>query len=359
LEISSEGTNALFLSVDEDRNLTLEKLVERADRAKLLESRRKVIVAGDPSIATTIPIPLELSREHANAKTKLTIAELENLIAQAMAKIFIGCRSEAAKRFGVNDLDAVMVGAKTKHFTIDGKAVASPVGFMGKKISLLLELTFTTRELFQDLKPFFNSPDHFFFAEGPQAELAALAEVRALPLNLIAARKDGASLYALQKAKGEYAVLYREVFNWSFAGLFRAMAKELAVSEAVAKELYRAYHKKDMSETALRAVKKMLQPAVDDLLREIKRLNISGFVYSDASHVLPLDLPHRHGAAKLEEHPIGELLMKFGFTADAETLREEGNDVLRPLLYFLEAYFDKSNSEINQKLRRRLHWLAE
>lgn len=359
MEISSAGTNGLFLSVDEDRNIVFEKLVEHADLVKLLGSRRKVIVVGDPSVATTIPIPLELPREHANVKTKLMIAELENLIAQAMAKIFIGCRSEAAKRFGVNDLEAVLVGAKTKHFKIDGKAVTNPVGFTGKKISLLLELTFTTRELFQDLKPFFNSPGHFFFAEGPQTELTLLAQVRALPLNLIAMHDGGATLYVLQKAKGEYAVLYREAFHWSFAGLFRAITEALAVSDETAKEIYRAYHKKDMSEAARRAVKKALQPAINDLLDEMKRLNVSGFVYSDASHALPFDLPHRHGTAKIEERPIEELLLKFGFTADTNAIREEGNDVLRPLLYFLEAYFDKSNSEINQKLRRRLHWLAE
>ena len=49
---------------------------------------------------------------------------------------------------------------------------------------------------------------------------------------------------------------------------------------------------------------------------------------------------------------------EFGFTADLSRFGEGKNAVLRPLLYFIEAYFDKSNSEINQKLRRRLHWLA-
>jgi len=29
----------------------------------------------------------------------------------------------------------------------------------------------------------------------------------------------------------------------------------------------------------------------------------------------------------------------------------------RYMFPFFEAYFDKSNSDINQKLRRRLHWL--
>ena len=33
--------------------------------------------------------------------------------------------------------------------------------------------------------------------------------------------------------------------------------------------------------------------------------------------------------------------------------------ISRHLLPFIEAYFDKSNSDINQKLRRRLHWLAD
>ena len=62
---------------------------------------------------------------------------------------------------------------------------------------------------------------------------------------------------------------------------------------------------------------------------------------------------------------MNELFAELGFTLPQDSafrkLRRRGHRdaMLRPLLYFVEAYFDKSNSEINQKLRRRLHWLAE
>ena len=155
LEIAPTATNGLFLSVDDDRNIHLEKWVEGAELSKLVRSparrisektwegkyfwngRRRVIAAADSSLATTIPVPLELARERANVKGRVTVAELENLIAQAMAKVFNGCRNEAAKRLAVGDLDAVLVGAKADHFIIDGKAVPGPIGAAGKKIALV------------------------------------------------------------------------------------------------------------------------------------------------------------------------------------------------------------------------------
>ena len=78
----------------------------------------------------------------------------------------------------------------------------------------------------------------------------------------------------------------------------------------------------------------------------------------DAEHDLPFPLPHKHGAATFDRFPLAEILQQLGFM-DREG--DSGSDAVisRHLLPFIEAYFDKSNSEINQKLRRRLHWLAD
>lgn len=332
---------------------------------KFFDGRRRVIAAADPSLATTIPIPLELPREHANVKTKITLAELENLIAQAMAKIFNGCRSEVAKRLAASDLDAILVGAKAEHFKVDGKAFTDPVGVKGKKIALLLEFTFTTRGIFDALSPFFNAPGGFFFAEAPQAHLRAAARVRALPLNLIVAGEKDAALYVLTKPKGEHAVLYREKLDWSPRSFTRAIAEAFAVSEAAAGGLYCFYHRGLMSEHTGRAFKKIVAPALRAFFKGLEKSGVKGPVYVDMAHALPVSLPHRHGKAVLEEHPVKELLAALGFMlrdhgsgAKPRLAGENGNAVLRPVLYFIEAYFDKSNSEINQKLRRRLHWLA-
>jgi len=380
LEITPSGTNGLFLSVDDDRNIVFEKLKEGVPLAKFLKSparrvaekswegkhffnaRRRVIAVADSTLATTIPVPLALARDHANIKSRITVAELENLIAQAMAKIFNGCRTEAAQRLHANDLDTVLVATRAEHFKVDGKALASAVGSTGKRIELLLEFIFTTRPVFDDLKPFFGASEGFFFAEAAQTHLQALSRVRKFPLNLIAAAEVGASLSILEKPKGDYAVLYRERLNWSFSEIVKAIMGAFAVSEATAHKLYCRYHRGALSADATRAFKKVVEPALTAFFHEIEKGKIQGAAYLDMPHALPLPLPHRHGKVTLEEHPAREVVTELGFTLPGSgaklQLTGEGRAIPRLLLYFVEAYFDKSNSEINQKLRRRLHWLA-
>ena len=377
LTIAPAGADGLFLSVDEDRNIIFEKRVKNVDLKKfftspmrsvtqkswegsyLFKSHRKVIAAADSSLATTIPIPLDLPRERGTEESEVILPELENLIAQAMGKIFNQCRSEAAKRLGIHEIDTIMVGAKARNFKMDGSLVVNPVGFTGKKISLLLELTFTGRALFEDLKQFFNAPEYFFFAESAQARLASLARARKLPLNLIVDDSPrGAALFVLEKTKDGHPVLYRERMQWSFDVLFLRVAAELGISATAAREMYRAYLGGAMSESAARAFKKFIDPAVEQLLKEVGKGKIKGSIYIDAEHDLPFALPYKHGGITFEQFPLAEILQQLGF-ADREGKCGPDAVLSRHLLPFIEAYFDKSNSEINQKLRRRLHWLAD
>jgi hypothetical protein len=385
LEIGAKGTTGWFLSVDEDRNIVFERRERHTDIGKffkflrspmehlsrrtwegkhIIKSRRHVAAVASPDVATTIPIPLDLPRDAGAAKRRITVAEVENLVAQAMQKIFNGCRTEAATRLGVHELDTILVGANAEHFKIDGRPVASPVGFAGKKITLLLELTFTGRAVFESLKQFFNAPEEFFFMEAPQVTLDMLARVRKLPLNLIVAGNGDTSLFILQKVKDEYAVLYREKLKWLFDGFFKAVTDALAVDERTAKELYESYRKGGLSEDAARAFKKMLDPTLDGLTDAVQKGKLQGAVYFDAPHTPPMDLPHKMpGGISFEEQPMMELLAELGFSADvlaSRAFKKAKNEARRTLLYFLAVYFDKSDAtEINRKLRRRLHWLSQ
>jgi hypothetical protein len=377
LEVMPGGTNALFMSVDEDRNIIFEKSVAGANLKKFLRSplrtitqkswegeyifktHRKIIVAADPSLATTMPIPLDLSRERAQWNTEITLIELENLIAQAMAKIFTQCRKEASKRLGIDDIHTILVGAKTSHYKVDGRAVMNPIDFTSKKIALLLELTFTSREVFENLKQLFNSPDEFFFVEAPQAWLLSLSRSRHLPLNLITTQNADASLFVFQKADGEHPILYRETLSWSFGSIFKHITNELGVSNAIAQELYAMYRRGELSESAERRLRKIIQPAVDDLLKEITHAKLKGFIYSDSTHTLPFDLPYHYKGLTFEELPVNEILISLGLQGDIDMSPREMRKAFHHLAPFIEAYFAKNTSEINQKLRRRLHWLAE
>lgn len=376
LEISPKGTNGLFLSVDEERKIVFEKFVRNINLKKffkspvrrvsqqawegqqLFKSHRRVIASADPSLATTIPIPLELHRDAGHGKHEITLPEVENLIAQEMAKIFNQCRGEAAHRLGLHEIDAILVGAKSKAFKIDGRSVMNPAGFSGKKISLLLELTFTTRELFEDLKQFFNSPEGFFFAEAPQTRLFSLSRANKLPISLIVADDSDASLFVLEEAKGGHVVLYREKLDWNFKKLFNTVRGELGVSERIAKDLYRGYLKGEMSEAAKKVFKKAIHPAISEFLHEADRAKLRGFVYIDAPHDLPFVLPYKWGSATFAELPLESILNQLDFQTDLKNTKIPAGVLSRHLLPFIEAYFDKSNSGINQKLRRRLHWLT-
>ncbi len=384
------GVNGLFLSVDDEHRLVFEHFLRGIDLVKffkkpwrraaqqswegkyLFKDHRKVIAVADPSLATTIPIPVELAREPAEAKLPITVPELENLIAQEMAKIFNGCRTEAASRLHVHELDALLVGEKARAFKVDGNAVMDPAGFTGKKVTLLLELTFTSRELFEKLKQFFNAPEDFYFAESPQSRLASLSRVRKMPLNLVFADEtDGtipatSSLFVLEEGRGKdgYPILYRETFAWSFAQVFGRITSAFGVSGPVARELYGTYCGGGFSDAAARVFKRTIDPAFDELFAEVSKKKLKGSFYIDAPYGMPFGLPHRHGDAVFESMPLAEVFGAVGFAEGMATDGKEDAVALsahalsRHLLPFVEAYFDKSDTELNRKLRRRLHWLA-
>lgn len=376
LELTPSGTTGLFLSVDEEKNIIIEKLAKDINLKKFFNSplrhitqqswegeyffkgHRKVIAVAAADIATTIPIPLTLDREREAIDEQMFLPELENMVAQAMGKIFNQCRTEAAGRLHIDELDTVLVGAKAKHFRVGKNLVVSPVGFTGKSISLLLELTFTGRETFESLQQFFNAPEDFFFAEAPQVRLLSLTRARKLPINLIAPTADGSSLFVLEKAKDEYPVLYREKFAWSFSPLFRRVAAEMGISETAARDVYELYARHGMSEAASRVFKKMIDPVVEDLFTEIEKGKLKGFVYIEASHALPFELPYKRDGVVFDGLPLDEIVRDLGF-AEIRGRSLPPNVLSHYLFPFIEAYFDKTKSDINQKLRRRLHWLTK
>jgi hypothetical protein len=376
LELTSSGTNGLFLSVDEDKNIIIEKLTKQIDLKKFFnapmrrvtqkswegeyffKSHRKVIAVADADIATTIPVPLTLDREPGTAEEPISLPEIENMIAQAMGKIFNQCRTEAAGRLGIDELDTVLVGAKAKHFKVGKHLVVSPVGFTGKTVSLFLELTLTSRATFEGLQQFFSAPEDFFFGEAPQIRLSSLARARKLPINVVAPVGDGSALFVLEKTKDEYPVLYREKFAWSFQPIFRRIAARMGISETAARDVYELYARNGMSEAAARVFKKMIEPVVEELFSEIEKGKLKGFVYVESPHALPFELPHKRNGVVFDALPIDEIVQNLGF-AEIHGRALPPNVLSHYLLPFIEAYFDKTKSDVNQKLRRRLHWLTK
>ncbi|MGB7957586.1 MAG: hypothetical protein WCF77_01960 [Minisyncoccia bacterium] len=376
LNVEPGNVSALFLDFNEQRELIFEKISEHIDLRTFLKSqarsisqrswegnyflnsRRRLVVLADATLATTIPVPLDFKRETTQASAPITEDEMDDWLHRSMAKIFARCRLEAGRRLGTGEIDTVLVGQRIGRVTVDGHVVSDLVGRSGKKVSFVTDLTFSNRELSEMLLPFFNAPGEFFFAEGPQARLAALARVRALPVNMIVARDGGkSSLFVFEEAEEGCPVVYHEPFPWDPAAVVRQIAVDLGVDQISAEDIYTMYVYGEVSESVKKRLDTIADPSAKRFLQAIDKANLRGSVYLDVPRGLPFPLPHRRGKAIIEDFPTEEILLKFGFSARGGRHITQ-HVALRYLAPFFELYFDNNRSELNERLRRKLHWLA-
>lgn len=362
--ISPYKTTGLLLSVDEDRNLTpekfwddfsFEKLGRRPEKAL---RKKKLIIAADPAFITTIFFPLEFGREERDHLKPVSLAELERLILEAIDREFHHYRSEAGGRLGLDDLETVLVGARVNNFKVDGHKVLNPVGFEGKTLGAIVELSFTSRTIFDDFKDFFNSRDGFHFTGLAEAGLRMLSLVGAYPVNLALVDHDGSHTFTLDKAAWGLSIS-RAPLDWSFISLFEAIAGALPVSRDVVVNFYYDHLSANVSENFARALARVMKPASDEFFLKLKESGLTGPVYVHSPVPLPFRMPYEKGRTRLEELPIEHVIAKLGFTTRVSKWPMPASELFIHLAPFLDFYHDKSGSEINQRLRRRLHWLIQ
>lgn len=362
LQIEPQKTSAALLSLDEEKNLTPEKFWEKFSFDKFSRNplkvldKRKIIVGAHPAFVATILSPVCLERVKEEASNSLGIVELENLFSKEIGKIFNQHRKTASARLGIEEIDTVLVGVKASDFKIDRHVVVNPLGFRGKDIDALLELTFTTRQIFEDLKDFFKSRDGFFFKSSGGASLFALSRVRPLPLSSLLIGQEGTVYAGLDKVVWGKA-LKEEKIPWSLNSLFKEISSAFDVSPEVTLEIYYKHVKGELSDRLHGSLRRILKPVFDKLLTEIKKIGHKGSIHVYSPVPLPANL--RADRAFLEEMPLEDVLNKLGFKLNLPEWPMEKSAIFMLLAPFWESYFDKSDSEINQKLRRRLHWLIQ
>ena len=382
LEIAPKRTSGLLLAVDRDKNISAEKFWEdfsfeqlrRAPFGALLRRmpfgatlhgdplkslrKRQIIVSAHPSFTTTIVTPAFLERDEKNFPEPVTLHELENLFSRAIGKIFNQHRGEAGGRLGVPELDAVLVGARADSFKIDGHLILNPMGFHGKTVEAVLDLTFTTRDIFEDLGEFFKAREGFFFTNLPRAALFALSRLEPPPINLVLVRGGESFYFLLDKAAWGHSIREGKI-GWSLERVFEALRGVLGTSPKVTLRTYAKHAGGELSGHFSRSVDKALALEKNSFLAEIKRISPRGAVYIDSPVPLPFNFPLRLGRATLVEAPLDELLKRFGFRLANAAWDLDRSETFSKLAPFFEFYFDKSDSEINRRLRRRLHWLIQ
>lgn len=363
MELLPHSRRGIVVSLDKERRLKLEKVVDHISPRELARwqrmnsKTRHVIAAAHHSLALTLTVPVKLDREGSLHAEPVGTVELENLLAQTMVKVFNQHRESASRVLGVDELDAILVGNKVHTFRIDGHHVMNPLGFVGRTLHAILELTLTTREVFEDWREFFNAPRSFFFTEIARAELAALHKTESLPLQLVIIERESGAAFILDRA-AVGTMMYRTKLEWGGDVFHKLIGEHLGVSEEVARKVYHLSTKGHTSDMTLRSLQKVMKPALQDLFTRLEKTKLRGHIFVDVSFALPFVLPHKSGRLTFASQSLTPLLQQLGFTLDLQEWPYEPPHIFRRLAPFVQFYYDKNDTPVNHWLRRRLHWLA-
>jgi hypothetical protein len=347
-----EMAEGLFLKLEEGKRLGVKKFWREKDLKTLVSKslaghlNSAIIVAAEPELVSVAALPAVLRRER--PKEPIAAVELENFLAQFAGKVFNRCRRDAAQKLQVDELDVVLVGSRVGDFRLDGHRVLNPAGFGARRVNAVLELTFTSREIFEGIKPILDvlkrrSGGSFIFSDVTLTELKVLERVYRPPVSLLVLTPNRSRLVNRERS--------REL-KWQMLSLVRALCDAWAVSPPVGEKLYSAYLARDTSPAVARAISREIQPLIRPLLAEIEKSRPRGKVFLDSDVGLPLSLPLKKRAFSLEAIPLSEIMFKLGIEGD------EGKLSFRWLAPLMEFLTEKDNPEVNRWLRRHLHWLG-
>lgn len=363
LQASEHGTSGFMFLLDEEKNLHFKKSwpefswsrVSRLIRRHL--EHWKIIVVADASVATTMSYPLSLIRD--SKKDSISASELENLLGQALVRVWNECRREASKKLGLDELDTIIIDQSVTRFKIDGHRVVNPIGFRAEKIEAVLDLTITNRLIFEDWKNFFGSGEenHFFFTESAKSILASLKRATPIPINLLTLRSNRADSFILGDGKSGLNIK-RESLAWSTGQIINSIAEFWSLSRSSSLKVYHQFLSNKLAPKTTDALNKILKPTIRSLIGNISQQNFKGTVFVDSDLPLPFVFPHRLGRVALEELPDKSILSDLGFLIEDKDWPFKSKEIFTHLAPFVEFYYNNRDSAINHWLKRRIHWLG-
>jgi hypothetical protein len=360
--ILPDKLSCVFLALNKDKTIIPKKTRESKDWAELVKHFRldrfkgPVIFAADSSMASTVLVPIDVIRD--NPALPLGDVELENLLSQAVGRVFNQCREQAAVELQVDDLEMVLAGSKVTNFKVDDHRVISPLGFQAKRIGAVFEITFALRSVLENIKQFLGERRDFFFRELGRAELLALQKIQKPPIGFLDLKTTGRSFSFLMDRAAIGHVIYRREFKWNPYSFRNKIAEYFEVSKDAAYKLYEAYIQGQTSETVRRFLNRIGKPAIQEFLAAVKQAKLKGQVYINSPVTLPFSLPYRAHKIIFNEPPLNFLLEQLGFRIEPVEWPMPPFQILRHLAPFFDYYYNRSDSTINRWLKRRLSWLG-
>lgn len=352
LDVSPEKISGLLISLDDQKKIRKEKFWENLERShsskrqQFIPGVSKVIASCDPELAFKIFIPLSMTREE-NSEAVGRV-ELENLIAQAISRIFNHYRREASLVLVVDELDTILADSNVSEFEVDGHKVINPLGFRPKEIKAVIEMTFTARKTFERVRAIKKSAD-FFFTEKGQSQAFAAKRTGAKRADFLRIGHERSYFYPAERSGAFYG---RNEINWSIYNIVSEICRNWSIGQDAGKSIYDYYIKEGVSRPLDKHLTKVFSKQVKALAGHVKKLKTGGKIHVTGN--MPADLM---GRDQFHQINFDDFSAKSGFNFDESDFGSKA-EAFRQLAPFFEFYYDNSDNEINGWLKRRLSWLG-
>lgn len=311
LDVSPKKISGILISLDDRKKIKKEKSWENLEKLRSSRSQafipgvNRVIAACDPELAFKIFIPLSMAREE-NFEA-IGRVELENLIAQAISKIFNHYRREASLVLGVDELDTILADSNVSEFEVDGHKVINPLGFNPKEIRAMIEMTFTARKTFERVKAIKKNGD-FFFTEKGQAQASAAKRTGAKKADFLRIGAGKSYFYPEERSGAFYK---RNEIGWSISDIISEICGSWSLNEEAARAIYDYYAREDVSRPMDRHLAKIFSKPVKALASHVKRMKTGGKVR--VTGAVPANLL---GRDQFQEINFDDFSAKSGFSFD-------------------------------------------
>lgn len=199
------------------------------------EGSARILLSLDERFAGTVRGNIALIRE--NPKAPITEADLENVVAQGVWKMFDRERSRAAKRLGTDDVELRLADVRLERIKLDGHRVRNPLDFPARVVELQLRETLVSDKWYSALLEVLE-PAPVEFVTSASA-LMGCAAARLFPLSggFLLAHILERETVLMRVADG--GVSYLDAIEWGAGNFVTALAANTGAPWEEARRLYR------------------------------------------------------------------------------------------------------------------------
>ncbi|MBI3638533.1 hypothetical protein HY227_02210 [Candidatus Wolfebacteria bacterium] len=334
----------------------------------------KVILAFDSKNALTNHETISLKRE--DPKKAIDEADIENLVSQALWKVFDYGRIMSTKQLNLNDLEILLVDTKIHELKIDGRRVLNPIKQKGEKIDITVSQTFANRSLFDRVSKMLPKRAKIVLAiEGGVAASRLIGRLAGKKNFVFGKVLDDATSIHIAKKDSGGKISFFDYFSWGKNGFYASLEVELGVCRDTGKSILKKFFKKEMSDEFERRFGKIFSQEIIGLTRGLTHAasrTKHNLVFLDfpplipnknlPKMILPVDsiqamkfLGFKQGSGFFDFIPgINPLLLSRRKNISNGTYQQPDFVSLASLFEF---YFLPQEDLVNRLAKRRIRWL--